>query len=481
MKYCQLNTGLAFVHPDQLVQNALFYLNLVEESIISIVSPLVSIHRTDGMHAYFSLTALLLAGQHKTTGNVCFFMNWEAISQAAHILPRHVKDCQVVFSYPNSRLTSYGRTAGYTVRPSVVREALLYLCRENKLYQDNRILIDDAYLHELEDEFRRRPPTLDEAVGDDEDGESNRRGSTIRYTGMINQRQLPLQGSSVSNIGSLLRVNIERRGEPCNRYTEGQLLAMCFPSLFPVGKGGDYRYYESPLTTAEFLHHCMMFGDPRFTRHYRYFGISPLVNFYRFLFMMVNIKNLDSAKNSMNACLNGRAVTRDNQGNLIDITDKVITRMTDYVCEFLCIFDSQEFERTKLFDKMIRKHQLFFTNVRGSYIFWESKKRDILSMIKELGNPTAFVTLSAADLYWTDLIIYLKSYVVSSMYSFIARLNNERMTAQDVKNMSFEARKKLLNENQVLASQYFVRRLKIFMNKIVKDEACCDLIHLVTL
>lgn len=128
--------------------------------------------------------------------------------------------------------------------------------------------------------------------------------------------------------------------------------------------------------------------------------------------MMVNIKNLDTARRSMNACLNGRAVARDARGNLSDITDQVVTRITENV-RVCCVSlsDRQEFERTKLFDKMINKRQLFFSTIRGTHMYWESQKHKILNMIKEFGNPTAFVTLSAADLYWPDLIVFLKSYV----------------------------------------------------------------------
>lgn len=103
-------------------------------------------------------------------------------------------------------------------------------------------------------------------------------------------------------------------------------------------------------------------------------------------------------------------------------------------------------------------------------MFWESQKRKILNMIKEMGNPTAFVTLSAADLYWTDLIIYLKSYVHNLLSFQHNSLSGERISAQDVQRMTHNERQKLLNENQVLAAQYFVKRLNIFMNKIVKDE-----------
>ena len=42
---------------------------------------------------------------------------------------------------------------------------------------------------------------------------------------------------------------------------------------------------------------------------------------------------------------------------------------------------------------------------RGSPRYWRTTKYDILAMCNILGPPTFFITLSAADLYWPDVLM----------------------------------------------------------------------------
>ena len=51
----------------------------------------------------------------------------------------------------------------------------------------------------------------------------------------------------------------------------------------------------------------------------------------------------------------------------------------------------------------------FFKNVRSSPPYFESKKKELMAMIRQLGIPTLFISLSAADTKWTQLLqsIYL--------------------------------------------------------------------------
>ena len=45
--------------------------------------------------------------------------------------------------------------------------------------------------------------------------------------------------------------------------------------------------------------------------------------------------------------------------------------------------------------------------MRGTASYWNVTKNDLFSMIKSLGPPTWFITLSANDLNWTGLLIIL--------------------------------------------------------------------------
>ena len=43
-------------------------------------------------------------------------------------------------------------------------------------------------------------------------------------------------------------------------------------------------------------------------------------------------------------------------------------------------------------------------NVRGSAAYWQDQLYDVLAMLWKLGIPTWFLTLSAADLHWPEMI-----------------------------------------------------------------------------
>ena len=51
---------------------------------------------------------------------------------------------------------------------------------------------------------------------------------------------------------------------------------------------------------------------------------------------------------------------------------------------------------------------MFTKNVRGSAACWKNKLLDLLATIRSLGPPTLFMTLSADDMHWPELIMTSK-------------------------------------------------------------------------
>ncbi|GFR50622.1 hypothetical protein Agub_g12709, partial [Astrephomene gubernaculifera] len=45
-----------------------------------------------------------------------------------------------------------------------------------------------------------------------------------------------------------------------------------------------------------------------------------------------------------------------------------------------------------------------FKQLRESPDYWDKAKKDLFAMLRQLGQPTFFMTLSAADLQWPDLL-----------------------------------------------------------------------------
>ena len=101
----------------------------------------------------------------------------------------------------------------------------------------------------------------------------------------------------------------------------------------------------------------------------------------------------------------------------------------------------------------------FLKNVRGSPAYFQKVMYDVLAMIRQLGLPTWFLTLSAADMQWPDVI------------QTIARQYGTTLTEEDVKSMSFEEKSKWLRQNPVTAARHFQYRLNTFFQIFLKSKA----------
>ena len=82
---------------------------------------------------------------------------------------------------------------------------------------------------------------------------------------------------------------------------------------------------------------------------------------------------------------------------------------------------------------------------------------DVLAMVKQLGIPTYFLTLSCSDLRWEQLP------------NFINKLNNLGLSGKELKNLSYQEKCNLLNTNLVLVARHFQYKVELFFKEIIID------------
>ena len=85
----------------------------------------------------------------------------------------------------------------------------------------------------------------------------------------------------------------------------------------------------------------------------------------------------------------------------------------------------------------------FMSSAKGTPAYWKQFLFDVLAMVKQLGIPTYFLTLSCADLRWEEL-----PYIIN-------KLNNLGLSDKELKNLSSQERCNLLNNNPVLVARHF--------------------------
>ena len=97
---------------------------------------------------------------------------------------------------------------------------------------------------------------------------------------------------------------------------------------------------------------------------------------------------------------------------------------------------------------------LFMNSIRGTPAYWKAFLYDVLAMVKQLGLPAYFLTLSCADIKWEELV------------DIITKLNNLQNICNE--NIDYFKRCEILNQNPVLTARHFQYRVgKYFFTKDV--------------
>ena len=99
----------------------------------------------------------------------------------------------------------------------------------------------------------------------------------------------------------------------------------------------------------------------------------------------------------------------------------------------------------------------FMNAIKGTPAYWKKFLHEVLAMVKQLGIPTFFLTLSCADLRWNELI------------SIISKLNRLNISEEDIDQMSYHERCDTLNKNPVLVVRHFQYRVELFFKTIILD------------
>jgi hypothetical protein len=99
-------------------------------------------------------------------------------------------------------------------------------------------------------------------------------------------------------------------------------------------------------------------------------------------------------------------------------------------------------------------------SIRCSPSYWEGRKKEILAMIRQLGCPTIFITLSAAETKLPELLVILTRNV-----------HNLIITESEANQLKFEAKAELIRKDPVTCARYFDHRINQLIYKIFKKPA----------
>ena len=146
---------------------------------------------------------------------------------------------------------------------------------------------------------------------------------------------------------------------------------LCFPTLFPTGKYGEFHPRSVKLTFSEYLKSRLMNNDSRFRKN------PEFVFFYLFQ------KEMRELSAGIYNVLNS---TRKRHLSVKQFVDGINSSDAGIEANLSTVLQS----------------------VRGTKQFWFLKKSDVMAMIREFGPPTLFLTFSCAEYDSVDIERYLR-------------------------------------------------------------------------
>ena len=200
-----------------------------------------------------------------------------------------------------------------------------------------------------------------------------------------------------------------------DRYCE----ELAFPSLLPKGRYGYKAQRGIKLSPIKYF-------NARFLHYSGRFAMNPEYLFFG-QFVIEHKKVSDSISIALKK-LRGQMVT----ASQLRSGDQYIKQL---------VFKDQAY--------------LFLRDIPGSPAYWQKFLFEVLAMVKNLGVPSWFMTLSCADLRWNDL------------FHILSKINGDQMTDDQIENLSYDQKCSMLNLNPVIVAKHFQHRVESFVKHVL--------------
>ena len=179
----------------------------------------------------------------------------------------------------------------------------------------------------------------------------------------------------------------------------------CFPEKFPFGTGG---YLSSSIkdeaNNMGFANYCIsqiMSCDPRFRNDSAY------------LFFLLLVKELIQLKRCKTTYF------------------RQATRLPNLSKTDICNLDREDLSRYN------RTFQVF-KNMRGTSMYFEESKKNLMALLRQHGCPSTFLTLSCAEFDWPELL-----------KEIVETVERRKVSKEYVENLPQSEKNKLISENVV--------------------------------
>lgn len=390
-------------------------LSLIEQILIARVHPVVSVFTIRGQ-------------QRGYNGHVLNFV--QHVEQVATKLPHFVGLLNSILLV--NRETPDGLIQ-FKVRSRVVRHALYWLKNNNQYYRN--ILIDEQALSQLPEDgdvahlLANLDMNIDPqfAQGPNQQNQSNEEGmnqfesSCFPSLPALNENdaiERSLRRGDASQAGSERDIGSwpDLSQNPLNEFNTEGLICRAFPTLFPYGRGDLNSPRLHTIPKHKYFKYLLQYHDQRFAKDSRfvYYAYNTMARW-----TAINCGNVFVRQNEL------EGYTAEDLLELLNEPNRDLAKSIMYYGQTL----------------------------RGTRAFWKVRCTELLSMVRQIGTPTIFFTLSAADYHWPDLY----------------RIISPEIPTTELTN---QMRRRIMHENPNLTAWFFNKRCEIFMKTY--DENICN-------
>ena len=396
---------------------------------------------------FMQIRELPRGGQYSLKGNV---INVPVdIQPTINCLPRPMDDNFTVAIQLKKKLSYKTVDFKENVRPLRVLTALHWLMNNSKLYKNSGIVIDDGWFQEVtesaEETVREflgvsREQTNDKHSMDNEKQEQiTSKKDTDAPTDYDSDHYSEIDANDhVGNIDTLVDdADIDNKcdkvftfapGEgqhPLSLYNDKDAEYLCFPSIFCGQTPPSKEERIVPVHYSDIVKWELRSVDRRAAQS------VPNIFFKHKKLQMKQIS--DKVNLAVRRCKKrGKKIT------------------------------AAEARDANYLDKLVNLDEGYyiFRQLRNSPAYLEMRKKDIFAMIRQLSLPTWFMSLSAADTRWTDLL------------KMLAKLNDGiDYSETELERLTWPEKTKLVQKDPVTCSRYFDHRVQEFLNTILKSSS----------
>ncbi|KAK3922574.1 ATP-dependent DNA helicase, partial [Frankliniella fusca] len=382
-------------HMDPLpVPEELLGLTYIEKQLISRVHSVFSLYKVE-------------KGQYKYKGQVINFP--QQVQSVADSLPHLVADLNNLVVV---KLSNDIDLRDFYVRKAKVLNALVWLKAHHPLYSDIHIDEGKVSLLPTEGSVFNDLKHINPSDNEHPSTETNSDDSNCDTDNITSSGVPDLKDPSLNNTLHNTLIWPSIGPVPINEFGSPGYLTLCFPYLFPYAEADYTMPRKSKISLPAYIQHLMLYKDERFAKdeRFRYFMMNSQMRWNA-----LNLGNLYVKKNEF-------------------FSKMTISQLKEYLSN----------------DKSMVKQIMYYgSRIRSTKSYWNSRCGELLDMVQQIGDPTVFFTLSAADYYWPNLF---------------------RLLDKDVKTLNIKERADLIAANPLVADSYFYLRSKFFINHCFKPH-----------